>query len=46
AIQIYNNQRPHLSNHLLTPQQMHQQNKLSRKQYKSKKLNDARIVKL
>ena len=37
AIDIYNNQRPHLSNHMLTPKQMHQQNKLKRKQYKSKK---------
>ncbi|WP_417445167.1 IS3 family transposase [Joostella sp.] len=46
AIQVYNNQRPHLSNHMLTPQQMHQQNKLIRIQYKSKKLNDASIVKL
>ncbi len=46
AIEIYNNQRPHLSNHMLTPKQMHQQNKLKRKQYKSKKLNDASIVKL
>ncbi len=46
AIEIYNNQRPHSSNHMLTPKQMHQQNKLKRKQYKSKKLNDASIVKL
>ncbi len=27
AINIYNNQRPHLSNHMLTPIQMHKQNK-------------------
>jgi len=46
AIQIYNSFRPHLSNHMLTPQQMHKQNKLKRKQYKSKKLNDASIVEL
>ena len=46
AIEIYNNFRPHLSNHILTPQEMHKQNKLQRKQYKSKKLNDAGIVKL
>jgi len=46
AIKIYNNQRPHLSNYMLTPVEMHQQNKIKRKQYKSKKLNDASIVKL
>jgi len=46
AISIYNNQRPHLSNHMLTPLQMHRQNKLKRKQYKSKKLNNHRIVQL
>ncbi len=46
AIEIYNDLRPHLSNHMLTPQQMHKQNKLKRKQYKSKKLNDASIIKL
>jgi transposase InsO family protein len=46
AIGIYNNLRPHLSNHMLTPREMHKQNKLKRKQYKSKKLNDASIVKL
>lgn len=37
AIKTYNNFRPHLSNHMLTPNQMHQQNKLKRKQYKNKK---------
>ncbi len=37
AIEIYNSLRPHLSNHMLTPNQMHQQNKLKRKQYKNKK---------
>ena len=46
AIDIYNNIRPHLSNHMLTPIQMHSQNKLKRKQYKSKKLNDHLIVQL
>jgi transposase InsO family protein len=46
AIEIYNSFRPHLSNHMLTPQQMHKQNKLKRKQYKSKKLNDVSIVEL
>jgi transposase InsO family protein len=46
AIKIYNNVRPHLSNHMLTPIQMHKQNKLKRKQYKSKKLNNDVIVQL
>lgn len=46
AIKIYNNSRPHLSNHMLTPVQMHKQNKLKRKQYKSKKLNNNMIVQL
>lgn len=36
SIEIYNNQRPHLSNHLLTPKQMHAQNQLKIKSYKSK----------
>ena len=35
AIEIYNNRRPHLSNHMLTPVKMHKQNKLKRKRYKS-----------
>ena len=46
AINIYNNQRPHLSNSMLTPIQMHAQKKLKRKQYKSKKLNNDIIVQL
>src|SRR5210317_894178 len=46
AIEIYNNQRPHLSNQMLTPMQMHVQNKLKRKIYKSKKLNNVNIVQL
>lgn len=37
AIEIYNNFRQHLSNNMLTPYQMHKQNKLKRKQYKNKK---------
>ena len=46
AIEIYNNYRPHFSNHMLTPIKMHKQNKLKRKQYKSKKLNNDIIVQL
>jgi transposase InsO family protein len=36
SIQIYNQQRPHYSNHLLTPNQMHAQNKIKMKTYKTK----------
>ena len=46
AIDIYNNQRPHLSNQMLTPVQMHKQNILKRKQYKSKKLSNNVIAQL
>lgn len=46
AVGTYNNFRPHLSNHMQTPVEMDKQNKLKRKQYKSKKLYDADIVKL
>ena len=37
SIEIYNSFRPHCSNHMLTPIQMHKQNQLTRKTYKSKK---------
>ena len=46
TIEIYNNQRPHLSNQMLTPMQMHKQDKLKRKTYKSKKLNNVNIIQL
>jgi len=46
AIKTYNYKRPHLSNHMLTPIQMHKQNKLKPKTYKSKKLNNDIIVQL
>ena len=46
AIHIYNNLRPHLSNQMLTPMQMHSQQKMKRKQYKSKKLNNDIIIQL
>lgn len=46
AIEIYNNIRPHLSNQMLTPKQMHVQKKIRPKQYKSKKLNNDVIVQL
>jgi transposase InsO family protein len=44
SIEIYNQERPHLSNHMLTPNQMHKQNKIEMKTYKSKKLNNDVIV--
>lgn len=37
AVEIYNNKRPHLSNSMLTPTQMHKQEKIKRKVYKKVK---------
>ncbi len=36
AIEIYNEKRPHFSNYLLTPNQMHQQNIIKMRTYKTK----------
>ena len=36
AISIYNQKRPHYSNHMLTPMLIHQQNQLKMKTYKTK----------
>jgi putative transposase len=36
AVEIYNNQRPHYSNHMLTPEQMHAQSELQMRTYKTK----------
>jgi len=36
TVAIYNENRPHLSNHMLTPNQMHEQNKIVMKTYKTK----------
>lgn len=36
TVNIYNEKRPHLSNYMLTPNQMHEQNKLVMKTYKTK----------
>jgi putative transposase len=36
AIEIYNQKRPHYSNYMLTPDQMHQQNKIQMRTYKTK----------
>ena len=46
AIKIYNSFRPHLSNYMLTPDQMHQQNSIKRKQYKTKKGSDIKSLPL
>jgi len=46
AVKTYNQVRPHLSNSMLTPKEMHKQENLKRIQYKSKKFNDASIVEL
>jgi len=37
VVKIYNNKRPHWSNSLLTPNQMHQQRKLKIKTWRKKK---------
>jgi putative transposase len=37
AIEIYNNQRPHYSNYMLTPELMHAQSKIQMRTYKTKK---------
>lgn len=39
SVGIYNSQRPHLSCHLLTPEQMHRQDKIKVKQWKKKTSN-------
>ena len=36
TVNIYNQKRPHLSNHMLTPNQMHEQSKVVMKTYKTK----------
>jgi transposase InsO family protein len=36
AVEIYNNKRPHYSNYMLTPNQMHQQNEITMRTYKRK----------
>lgn len=46
SIEIYNRFRPHLSNEMLTPNQMHKQNTIKRKQYKNKKGSDKKSLPL
>ncbi len=44
SIEIYNNQRPHLSCRMLTPKQMHQQNHVKIKTYKKKTNHENNIT--
>ena len=46
AIEIYNNYRPHLSNYMLTPNQMHKQKTMKRKSYKKEKGSDKKSLPL
>lgn len=41
TVNIYNSQRPHYSNHMLTPEQMHNQNKVQMRTYKTKNSSKA-----
>ncbi len=45
-IEIYTSFIPHLSNHMPTPNQMHKQNQLTRKTYKSKNLNEVSFIEI
>ena len=44
SISIYNDQRPHYSNHLLTPAQMHAQQMLKMRTYKTKNSNKPKPI--
>lgn len=44
SVDTYNHKRPHLSNYLLTPNQMHQQNKIKFKTYKKTVVTHATTV--
>ncbi len=44
AIKIYNNYRPHYSNFMMTPSQMHLQSKIKMRTYKKKKGNNNQIL--
>lgn len=43
AIEIYNNQRPHYSNYMLTPELMHNQDKIQMRIYKTKNSSNCDI---
>lgn len=44
SIELYNQKRPHLSCHMLTPEEMHQQRELKVKTYKNKKSTEKNPV--
>ena len=44
AINTYNKQRPHYSNYLLTPDQMHTQNQIKMRTYKTKNSNKLLLI--
>lgn len=44
SIEIYNNLRPHFSNHYLTPNQMHNQSQIKMKTYKNKNQSNSKIT--
>jgi transposase InsO family protein len=44
AVDIYNNQRPHCSNYMLTPKQMHSQSELQIRTYKRQNSNKSKLT--
>jgi putative transposase len=44
TIEIYNNQRPHYSNYMLTPSKMHEQNEIQMRTYKTKNSSQASLA--
>ena len=46
SVAIYNNQRPHLSCYMHTPENMHKQNKIAIKTYKKQNLGEASFTKV
>ena len=44
TIKIYNSERPHYSSHLLTPNQMHQQQTIKMKTYKTKNRSELELT--
>ena len=46
SIAIYNTKRPHLSNSMITPEQMHKQRKIKPKSYKRKNLGELQLSKV
>ena len=44
AINIYNEIRPHYSNYMLTPNQMHTQNKIKMRTYKKKNSSKPKLT--